>query len=217
MTYKTMQELVTRVERALYQTAGAQVQLYSQEIIMQQVQDAFDHVFADQWWPQFRRRETRTLNGTTGEITTALIHIKRYEDIQYVFKENARRPIPEMPAGYNSTITIGNGTPKFIEATGGTKLFKIYPETAAGTILIVGRARYDDFILTDTVPFDPTVLTHFAAWQYFTDDDNLASAAKHRILYESKYDKLKKDNLHGPILLDTESSDIPDRWSEWSR
>lgn len=214
--FKTMQALITDVEKALYQSAGPSVQVYSQDLIMDMIQDGFNHVFTKRWWPQFRTRESRILNGTTGYITVPLTLIKSYEDIRYVYGPNSARPLTSLPMQMNTLadgFNVGT-TPRWIEGDA-TNTLRVWPNTAIGTILVVGRARPDPYIITDVVQMDPTLLKHFAAWSYFVDDgSNPAAAAKHQGLFETRLDQLENDNFNEPIMLDAVSERVPTEWSE---
>lgn len=216
MVYKTMQALITDVEKAIYQSAGPSVQLYSQDIIMQHLQDAFDHIFTKRWWPQFRVRETLTLDGTTGYPTTPLVHIKLYEDIRYVYPDIGSRPLSKLPLATNVLSNgFNNGTTaRWIEGDA-TNIFRVYPAGATGQVSVVGRERPDPFIITDPVPIDPTLMKHFAAWSYFTDDgSNPGSAEKHRGLFETRLAQFEDDSFNEPVMLDPSSTRVPTEWNE---
>lgn len=212
MANKTLLQLVTDVEVALYQSAGPQVQIYSQDIIVQMIQRAFDAVFIKRYWSQFRKREVRTLNGTTGTITAPLTFIKQYSDIQYVFRDGSQRPLPKLPTDFN-TINFTGGTPKFVEPSGDSNLINIYPLDSTGQILIVGRRCPDPYAMDQTVEFDSTYLVNAVAWEYFVDDgSNPGSASKHQMLMETRLRQLEMDDEQHAIQLDPFASEIPTDW-----
>lgn len=217
VAYKTMQALIIDVERAIYQSAGSAVQLYSQDILMQQVQDAFDHIFIMEWWPQFRIRELRTLDGTTGAPTVPLTYITQYDDIKAIFVQNDPRALPVLTM--NSSVLAPNfnigDRARYMEGNVAT-VFKLWPETATGQVSVVGRARPAAFAIDQTVPFDSTLLKHYAAWAYFTDDDsNPTAAAKHQGLFETRLETIRIDSRNGNVELDPETRRIPNRWDEY--
>lgn len=210
--HRTLQALVTETQKALYQSAGPGVQVYSQGIIEQHINQAFKHCYRSEWWPQFRKREVRTLNGTTGQVTVPFVYIKDWEDIQHVFRRNSDRPLPQMPSS-QSTLDFTGTQARYIEADGTSNLFTIYPLTALDNVEVVGRTTYDEFALTDIVPFDDTCLIHFAAWSYFTDDAaNPASAMKHQGLFETRMQKLRDDSFPHAVAINNQNAYIPDRW-----
>lgn len=215
--HKTLQALVTDTEKALYQSAGPGVQVYAQDIIARHINEAFEHIYKQRYWPQFRKRETRTLDGVTGQVTVPFTYIQDWEDIQHVFRRGSDRPLPVLPASYNSLDDpVNHATPRYIEATGDANLFRIYPLAAEGDVLVVGRAtQLVEYGLLDEVPFDHLALVHYAAWTYFTDDaSNPASAAKHQGLFESRMKVILDNSQNHEIELNPNSAYIPDRWYE---
>lgn len=217
MAYKTMQQIVTAVQNGLYQSAGPQVQLYSEGIIMQLIQDAYESLaFGKDWWPHMIKREQRTLDGTTGQVTTAFTHITQYEDIKYVYRENSGRPLPILSLARNTIDYSNGGLAKAIEPTDDSKLFKVWPQDATGDILVIGRKRSTEaFALDETINFDDLALRYFALWSYFTDDDSMQSAAKYRKLLDDRMKELRDGAFNHPILLDSRSDVIPSEWSEY--
>lgn len=214
---KTMSALMTDVQRELYQSPGVSVQTYSQDRIVALIQQAYEHCVKQEFWPQFRKRETRTLDGVTGQVTVPFTDILDWEDIEAVFRENSDRPIPIAPASFNSLSYPPSGTtPRFIEASGDANLFRVYPIDAVGQVLVVGRrTQLTTFGLTDVVPFDHLALVHFAAWSYFTDDaSNPASAMKHQGLFETRMAKIKDNAFDHAVQLNPHSGYVPDRWFE---
>lgn len=212
MAFKLLSALVSDVERELYQLAGPQVQIYSQDILAQMVQQAFDHFFLKRYWSYFRKREERTLDETTGQITAPLTHISEYEDIQHVFRENSQRPLPKLPDTYN-TLGMQGTSPRFIAPSGNANLFTIYPVTAEGDVLVVGRRRPAEYAMDEEVEFDPTCLVHYVAWSYYCGDgSNPAEVAKHQGLFEDRYKQLVLADQQHAISLDGRSSEIPTEW-----
>lgn len=215
--HKTLQALITDVEHALYQSAGPAVQIYAQDTIARHINEGFQHCYKQRFWPQFRKRETRTLNGVTGHVTAPFTHIADWEDIEHVFRRGSDRPLPLLPPSYNTLDDpVAHATARYIEATGDANLFTVYPIVAEGDILVVGRTtNTTTYGLADTVPFDHIALVHYAAWSYFTDDgSNPASALKHQGLFESRMKKIESDSDSHAIELNPNSAYIPDRWYE---
>ncbi len=216
MAYLTLQQLATEVQTAIYQAAGSSVQIYSQDVIAQAVQHAFDHIFMEDWWPQFVVREVRTLNQVNGRPTALLTSIKQYDDIRFVYPADSQRPLPVLSPAINplGTYLAEGTTPRYVAADLQT-IFRVWPDNAEGDVLVVGRARPDKFILTDTVPFDSTLLTHFAAWSYFTDDgSNPEAALKHKMLFEQRYMQIRKSSFNESVILDPFMDRIPNQWQE---
>lgn len=213
---KTLQGLITDTQKALYQSAGPGVQMYAQDLIAAHIQQAFKHCYRAAFWPQFRKREVRTLDGLTGQITVPLTYIKDWEDLQHVYRRNSPVPLPQLPAALNTLDIPAGTTARWIEASGDAKLFFVYPFGATDNIVAIGRKTWEtEFTLTDTVPFDDLALVHFAAWSYFTDDaSNPASALKHQGLYERRMQTLKSDAFSHAVQLNSQSGHIPNQWYE---
>jgi hypothetical protein len=216
MAFKTAQQLITQIERAIYQSAGSAVQIYSQDLLLDMVQQAFTHLFDLHFWPRFMVRETLTLDGVTGQTTAVPTQITDYKDIKVVYPGTYNKPMRILPYTISTERISSGGTPQYLQATSDTKLIKVWPLNATGTIQLVGRARPAQFVITDAVPFDDLLIVHFAAWSYFTDDGSSPnSAAKHQGLFENRLKAIENSEYNHPIQLNTNSWDIPDRWSEW--
>lgn len=211
---RTLQQLTTLVERELAQYAGASVQLYSEGIIQQRIQQAFDYIFTMDYWPQFRVREQRTVDGATGKATVPFTSIKQWDDVQYIFRQWSDRPIPELPEGFSTMNLIGTMT-QWIEPRTDAYLFTVYPLTATDVLEVVGRNRPATlFIPTDVIPFDDWAIVHYAAWSYLVDDgSNPGAAAKQQGLFDIRIKMLKDNSQKGIIYLNPRSAvDFPQRW-----
>lgn len=214
---KTMQALITDVEHALYQSAGPNVQVYAQDTILRLITNAYKHCYKQAFYPQYRKRETRILDGSTGQVTVPLTFITDWEDLQHVFRVGSDRPLPVLPASFNTLNDPPTATvPRFIEANGTSKLVTIYPITSKGSVQFVGRLTApSEFGLTTVVPFDDVALVHFAAWAYYTDDgSNPASAAKHQGLFEARMKTIMDNSFSHSVQLNPSTGDVPDRWYE---
>lgn len=215
MDTKTLQDLITDTERMLYQSAGPAVQVYSQDVLAQKLNQAFTRCFEAKFWPQFNVRETRTLNGTTGKTTTAFTSITDWMDVDRVFKQYSATPIPVMPRSFNA-LDIPAGSVKFIDPANDATLFTAYPLTATDQISVVGRSRpthSGNFNLSDNVPFDYLALEYHAAWEYAIDDaSNAALAAKFQALFDSRMEQLEELNFPDFVALSPRSGVIPMEW-----
>lgn len=211
---KTLQALISQTERALYQSSGPGVQVYAQDDIAQHLNDAFKHCYRAEWWPQYRKREVRVLDGVTGQVTADFTDILAWDDIQHVYRDGSIKGLSVLPASLTALGITGDQA-RFIEADGTAKLFTVFPRTATGQIEVVGRKTYNsEFGLVDVVPFDDLALVHFAAWSYFVDDaSNPASAMKHQGLYESRMRLLRDDSFGHTVELNPHAEEIPTRWS----
>lgn len=214
MRYKTGTQLIIDAEKMLYQMAGTAVQMYSQDVLLLNLQQAFDFLFMEQWWPQFRVRLERTL--LNGIPTVPITEISHYEDIRFVYAENTTTPLAKLPLGINTLNQrmISGAVPRYIEADA-TNLIRCWPSESIGRILVVGRARPDEYLITDTFQMDSQLLTAYAVWSYFTDDaSNPEAAIKAKGLFDSRYQTLVNNTFNEPIRLDGGVGTIPDSWTE---
>lgn len=213
---KTLQSLITDVEQMLYNSAGPSVQVYSQDLFAQKLNQAFDRCFHAKFWPQFLKRETRTLDGATGKTTAPFTFILEWGDVHSVFREYSTRPLQTMPESFNVLGLSPGGYPKFLEPASDNTLFTVYPLDATGQISVVGRAapaNAGNFALADTVPFDYLALEYLAAWEYAIDDAaNGAMAAKFQTLFDSRMKQLEDDAFDNVIMLAPSSETIPMEW-----
>ena len=213
---KTLQTLITETQQKLYQASGPSVQVYSEDIIAQKLNEAFDRCFKAKFWPQFLVREVRTLNGTTGKTTVPFTSIKEWGDVHSVFRKSSSNPIPTMPESYNLLDIPAGTTPRFLEAANDTTLFTVFPLNSTGQISVVGRAqptRYAAFLKTDTVPFDYLALEYLAAWEIATDDAaNAAMSAKFQALFNSRMEQLEDEAFDHIVPLNPRSEQIPREW-----
>lgn len=212
---KTLQALISDTERMLYQSVGPSVQLYAQDVLAQKIQQAFDRCFSAKMWPQFVKREVRTLNGTTGKTTVPFSLITNWEDVKKggVFRRYSANPIPTIPLSFN-TLDLTGSVVRYLEPAGDTTLFTAYPLTAVDQIVVVGRARpANEFILTDIVPFDHLALEYFAAWEYCVDDaSNAGQAAKFQGHFDARMKQLEDDAFDNIVRINSRSGEIPMNW-----
>lgn len=211
---KTLQALTTDVEKMLYQAAGPGVQIYAQDVLMQKIQQAFDHVFTTKFWPQFMVREVRTLDGVSGTVTAPFTSILENKDIHSIFRRNSDHPIPQLPNSINTLDLPVSDAIQFYAPTANSNLFTAYPLEATDEIVVVGRARpATEFIATDTVPFDYLALEYWAAWEYCVDDaSNAGMAAKFNGLFDSRMKELEDNEFTNVVQLNPRSGQIPTRW-----
>lgn len=213
---KTLAELITETQEKMYQSAGPAVQIYSEDIIARKLNETFDRCFKAKFWPQFTKREVRTLDGVTGKTTAPFTLIKEWDDVHSVFRYNSRNPIPTMPESYN-LLQLPTGTViRFLEPAADATLFTAYPLTANDQIVVVGRAtptRYGALLKTDIVPFDHLALEYGAAWELATDEaSNAGMASKFQGLFNSRMKELEEGAYDNIVQLHPNRSEIPREW-----
>lgn len=213
---KTLQDLISDVETMMYNASGPGVQVYSQAILEQKLQQAFDRLFHAKFWPQFMARETRTLDGVTGKVVTPFTLVKEWGDVNSVFRQGSSRALATMPDNYNVLDIPNTATPRFIQPSNDSTLFTIYPLQSTGQISVVGReapANIGQFDLGELVPFDYLALEYLAAWEAAVDDgSNGAMAVKFQSLFDSRLKQLEDDAFDNVVMLSPNSNSIPLEW-----
>lgn len=212
----TLAELVQKVISRISQVPGTGVQLYAEDRIAEMIQETFDFLFDDYFWPQFYFDGTYTLDGTTGAITGDISdYIKRYEDIQYIFFESDTWPLKELPRNYNPSLITGTHGRLFKPNSDATKMFTVLPITASGGVTVIGRTKPDVFAVDDEVDFDNTALILAATRDYLEDDGaNPGAVDKFEQMFESRLKQLKNNQDSHPRALDPRVEFGDDRWRE---
>lgn len=212
----TLEAIITRVQVDLYQAAGPSVQLYSEDLIAQKIQDTFVTFANDPnvRWKQFRTFGSYTLDGTTGRTTVLLnTTFKTFGDIYSVFPDKSDKPLTYLGSKTNPLLFTGARPLKIVRDT--VDIIRIIPATATGNIVVVGKTvPQPPFVLTDTIPFDYIALSNYVCWDYAVDDGgNPAMAEKFRTKFETRYEEIKNEEVTEPIQLSgTGERDIPQQW-----
>lgn len=213
----TLEEILTRVQNDLYQAAGPSVQLYSESLLVQKISDAFVTLANDPEvrWKQFRIFNRYTLDGTTGRTTVPLNAIfKAFGDIYAIFPDKTNQPLTYIGTKDNPYMLTGSYPLKYIRDS--IDIVRVIPNTAVGDIIVVGKSVVQPpFELSDTIPFDYIALGNYVCWQYSIDDgSNPGMAEKFRVLFESRYQAIKKEENTENIQLSGYSNPVPSRWEE---
>jgi hypothetical protein len=215
MVDKTLSELISDVQKMLYQQAGIGVQVYSQDNIAQKIQQSFDFIFRHRRWKRFNTYLEVTLDGTTGRANAPITVIKSFDDIYKIYREDSDQPLTAFSSERNPYNVTGGTAYQYMADS--VNLFRVVPFTATGGLVIFGRAYPQDtaFILSDIVPFDYLAVVNCAAWMYCADDaSNAAQADKFQGLFEERIRQLYSDQSSEPIALNPDRVDIPDRWHD---
>lgn len=213
----TLTNLINRVIVRLSLVPGSSTQLYAEDRIGEMIQHKFDVLFTEEFWPQFNKWRTSTLDGTLGIVTEDLSAItfplKEFADIRVIFLEGRSTKLTKMPTLVNPD-TLTGVTPMFYEGFQGTdtltvaqRVFQIRPLTATGQITYSYRNKPDDFVAADTVDFDIQALILGAAWDYLEDDGtNPGATDKMQGMFEARVNQIKTELHSGPIPLDVSAT-----------
>lgn len=217
MRGKTFNNIAQRTIKALSQVYGTSVQKYTEPRIKEMIQHRFENLFDEYWWPQFLGSNAYALDGTLGVVTSDLSSIvKRYEDIEAVYREGIARPLAELPRHVNRSTVTGN-TARFIEPYNlATKVFKVVPYASTGNVVVTYRTMPDSFADDDIVDFDDWVLIFGAAADFAADDGaNDLQVQKFSTKYEERLEYLTMTLNKQRIPLNYREQQSVDDWTEW--
>lgn len=212
---KTLEALIVDVQSAIYQSAGISTQVYTQDVIVSMITDAFIQLASDtkKNWKRFKTFETYTLDGVTGRATVPISDtFESYDYISRIYIGDSERMITAIDMNINPLKFTGDTPLGYVHDT--TDTIRIIPASATGTITIVGKAFPTSFTLETIVPFDYLALKWFVAWQYMTDDgSNPGAAEKLRQLFQARYDDLSMAQDQAPVALNgVGQPDYPREW-----
>ncbi len=164
-----LHQLISRVQARLAQATGPGTNTYSEDVIAEHLQTGFDYYFEKYWWPDYIAYSEWTLDGTLGVVTADLTSLlDRTDDIDWI-KSNDCNVVRLRKDVAPSSVT--GSAPRFwIPYASATKVFKIVPYAATGTIEVRYRVRPSTFIGTSDVNMDNALLVTFAAVQYLASD-----------------------------------------------
>lgn len=194
---------------------GTSVQLYAEDRVASYVQQAFDFVFDEMWWPKYMQWFTRTLDGTLGVTTVTLSTIKRFEDIRNIYLDGRRVPIPELQGELNPFELTGDTPLYYSVHEDSDRLIQFWPKAATGTVYIHARVKPDEFSAQDVPNMDRTLLVNAAAWDYSSDDGtNPGAVQKFQQKFERRLQQLKTNTSRRPIEADPRFREFPTEWFE---
>jgi hypothetical protein len=174
MQFKTLGNLVLGVERRLSQVPGTGVQLYAEDTIVQLIQNGFNALFTDTFWPHLCVWEQNVVDGSTGTLTSDFTYINSFYDIQSVYVGTTDAQLRILPSNFNPFKLTGTSAlymEAIAEDVDENRLFKVYPITATSTLYVYGRAHPGNFTSSSTiVKMDAQALELYAAWKYLSDD-----------------------------------------------
>ena len=181
MAYLTYTALITECISRLRQVGGTSTQLYSEGVIGSYIQEAYDILREEAWWPWLMKRVTGTLDGTTGKVNSATLFstagITDYDDIRAIYYETSQTRLPKMGEDINPSGTFGN-TMRYVEPLSvhddptSQYLFRIWPLNTTGTVAIWARVSPTGIFTNPAVvvPMDRWLIVNYVAWRYLTDD-----------------------------------------------
>ena len=219
-------KLIADVVERVSLVPGTGTQVYAEDRIAQMLQDKFDAVFSELWWPDYTRWFTRTIDGSTGLATLDLRSegttlpssdgdgIATFLDVRAVYISTRDDALPHTPRGINPNRLTGT-VARYIEGIQDSKLIKFWPITATSTVNIHARSHPGTFNNASVVYMDRMLLVAGATWDYLEDDATAPGAAeKFQVAFESRLQQLKELSAQHPIEFMAERNTVPDQWFE---
>lgn len=195
--FKTLTAVTQGVIKKIGLVNGTSVQTYTEPQIKVAIQDAFLMVFRKRYWEHMSDWYTATLDGATGVVTSDLSAVvKSIEDIKLFYVGSSTRQRITKPENIEGEYVTG-GTPLFYkpltwkDPNFTTKVFKVLPITATGTIRFYARTCPDEFNDTDIVPMHSDMMEWAGAWMTLeTDGLNPGNANKANSLFQVAYNDI---------------------------
>ena len=224
-----MSAIAIDVIELIHQVSGTSVQTYSQDIIENHINKVFNMLHQKLWWSEYMRWASPVLDESTGVVTSNLVtapEYMRWRDIRIIVPDGQRDAIPRLPMHVNPYELSGT-VPLYVEplnisdANFLTRVFKVWPLTATGTLRVHYRFRETENLATSSeVYMDNDLIVFGAVWAYLKDDGTFPEMTDE---YKSLFDMRYKDVLKGDGRLQTEgrylnqhqgSGGIPTMWFE---
>lgn len=214
----TVQDVVNRITRLLSQVSGENVQLYAEDRILDMLQNKYDTLFDKLWWPTLMRRLTKTLDGTSGLVTVNFTSadLTRFGDIRHIYIEGDVHPIPEVPLNINPAVTTGTRAKYYEPNETAGKIFKCYPITSTGNIIIHYRFKQAAFVDDPTaeINFDDNLLVAGVVYDYLEDDGtNPGATEKYRNIFNGLFRDAKGKHGARIIPFNRRTPSIPTVWT----
>lgn len=192
MKFKTKTQLLEKILQELVLVTGTSVQVYTQPIVFNQIDSAFEHYFEKRFWPHLTETTIHTLDGAGG-VTTDDVVVDKWTDIKWIRHEPYDRhcTIPREVDGETLSNQLTYYPLPFSHTQFQSRVIGFKPVTSTDTIAIRARRNPGEFNETDTVPMDAILLQHFVSSALLsTDGTNPAEQARQFALAEDRYEEL---------------------------
>lgn len=221
MTDKILSDLITEIEQELHQVSGPAVQVYSQDMIISRINNAFITFFDDPSvnWKRFTEYATYVLDGTTGKSTTDVsATFKEYDDIFRIYPATSDRPLVKWNQSRNPALITGSRPTMVRQTSTATKIFQVLPLASTGSVTVVGKSRptgwpYDD--LADVVAFDYLAIVYYVAWQELSDDASNPTATDDMLKkFTNRWNQIVMRQGQEPVSYSGGSGQISTQWRD---
>lgn len=218
--------LITDAVRRVRQVPGVGTQLYSETVLGSYIQEAYEVLRKETWWPWLMRRTQGTLNGSTGVVIGtpwSTVGLSDFDDIRAIYLGSYQHRLPMVSEDFNPLTLNGLQYARYVEPLSihddptGSILFRLYPANVTGEVYVWARCDPVGLFTNPAVlvPMNRFMLLNYAMWRYMTDDAaNPGAAGAALQMYEKiKEQELMKVNSH-PIYLNPSIGQVNDAWQE---
>jgi hypothetical protein len=224
--FSTYTALITAAMLRLRQVSGTQTQLYSEPVVGSYIQEGYEILRKETWWPWLMKRVNGTLDGTTGKVTGtpwATAGLTDFDDIRAVWLSSYQQRMAMVGEDINPDTLTSQQFARYVEPLSihddptSNYLFRLLPVTTVGTVYVWARCDPVSLFTTPSVvvPMNKYLLHNYAMWRYMTDDGSNPGAAGAAL---QAYEKLKDQELQKvndqPIWLDPGYGQTNDVWQE---
>jgi hypothetical protein len=219
----TLRVIVDESEQLIGEVAGVGVQQYSEDVLMRHAIRGFDMLFKKYHWPNYRKWQTVTLNGSTGIITTdAFQGVRDFEDFMSVHRTGETQPLPVLPKGRPPGTVTGSRalywtSMHVTDANYVNRKLQFYPIGATGTLDIQARiypivSPAIDWDWEDVMYLDKSLLVYATSFMALVVNAlNPEAANTCKGLMQTQYDNITNGLADTPIAIE-HSNSVPDQW-----
>lgn len=221
--FLSLTDLIQACIVRLQQVAGTAVQQYAEDHIAFLLNEAYEMMTKDKWWPNVMQWFSVALDGVYGMPTTSLrdMFVQQTTDLRALYYQDNNDPMPILPSTINPYQLTGDRglyfemLPSPLDVNG--KLFRVWPLTATGNVRVHARVT-PPLLFSDPsvlVPFDPTCLINYACWIYITSDaSNPGASDNFQKVFNARKDQLMQQLNQYPVMLDTRRPYNSRGWQE---
>lgn len=224
--FESYTSLINNCVLRLRQVQGQAVQLYSQPVIAQLIQEGYEILRKETWWPWLMKRIDGSLDGSSGKTIGSPWSgdgLTDFEDIRAVWLGSYQQRLSMVDESVNPDTFSGQQWARYIEPLSihddptGIYLFRVLPMDTTGTVYVWARVDPVGLFTNPSVlvPMNKYLLHNYALWRYWTDDgSNPAGAAAALQAYEKLKDQELQKVNDQPIWLNPGYSQANDVWQE---
>jgi hypothetical protein len=213
----TLDQLIQKCVLRLSMVGGTGVQVYSEDILGEMIQERFDELFDRFWWEDYMNVYVGTLHtdGTVDEDIRTTQELDRFTDIQHIHHQTKPNPLLRIDSRSNRANYLKTSSPIYIAPIAGDKVFQLLPYGDVGDAVTISFRKRPTaaFIGTDEILLDNLLLIYGACYDYLEDDAGSQGAiAKFQDSYNARLTQLNSLRNEQGIPLMPGRADVPDDW-----